>query len=84
MSSLIGGGKQVRVTIYGDQNRRTVVIPTSPTAPAIPVGGLYEQYSGSLAFDGLPIMAAETCVSGNDGAVPRWFIGFEVDAPATQ
>jgi hypothetical protein len=62
------GFAQVSVSPLGAPTA-SLFIPTFPTAPALQVAGLYDQYAGSLEV-GLPVTAVEACVAGGNDEAP--------------
>lgn len=75
------GSMRVRLTAYGSTEAAFVPVPAAATAPSLQVAGLYPQFAGSFDGGDLPIIAADACLSGLNGAGSTNLIGFVVPAP---
>lgn len=74
------GGVQLQVTLLGGK-LATLDVPMQRTVPAKQEAGVYDQYSGSLQLDGIPVIALQACVSGINSVLGLESIGFVVKSP---
>jgi hypothetical protein len=76
-----GDGSMSMKFTLPDNTTHIIEVPMHATAKARQATGLFDQFTGSLAFGGFPVVAAESCLIGDNSSGQLDFIGFVVPLP---